>query len=254
MPSQFIWYELLTTDPDAAGRFYSDVVGWTVKPSDQPGMDYRQWTIGGASVGGLMAIPPAAAEMGMRPAWLGYLAVADVDASVARIQAAGGGVRMPGTDIPGVGRFALVTDPQGAAIYVMSPIGEGPSVSHAPMQHGHGGWHELHTTDWQAALAFYSAEFGWAGSRAMDMGPMGTYQTFNAGGGEIGGMMTSPNVPRPAWLYYFVVPSITPAIARLQAGGGTVLHGPMEVPGGAWIVQGQDPQGAMFALVAASKD
>jgi len=248
-PSSFIWYELATSDVAKAASFYGAVVGWSARDSGQPGMDYRLWSMGDAMVGGLMTIPADAAANGMRPVWLGYVSVADVDASVTAIIAAGGGVRMPAMDIPGVGRMAMVTDPQGAALYVMTPMGEGPSTAFASGKPGHGGWHELHTTDWQAALAFYSTQLGWGKSEALDIGEMGTYLLFNAGGEPIGGMMNSPDVPRPMWLYYFNVDNIQAAKSRLESAGGSVLHGPVQVPGGSWVLQARDPQGAMFALV-----
>lgn len=251
-PSAFIWYELLTSEPDAAETFYGAVVGWSARVISPPGMDYRQWSIDGTPIGGLMKLPAEAAANGMQPAWLGYVGVADVDDSVGKIKAAGGTERMPATDIPGVGRIAMVADPQGAVFYVMAPIGEGPSRSYAPGERGHGGWHELHTTDWPAALEFYSAQLGWAKTDAMDIGPMGTYLLFNAGGEAIGGMMNSPDFPRPTWLYYFNVDNINQAKTRLEAAGGRVLMGPHEVPGGSWIIQARDPQGVMFALVGAN--
>jgi predicted enzyme related to lactoylglutathione lyase len=250
-PSGFIWYELMTSDVGAAARFYGEVVGWSMSPAGSPGMDYRQWSIRGATVAGAMAIPEDAAANGMRPLWLGYLNVADVDASVAQIVGAGGASHMPPWDIPGVGRIAMVADPQGAAFYVMAPIGEGTSPSFMPGQPGHGGWNELHSSDWRASLDFYGRQFGWERSEAVDMGPLGTYQLFNAGGDAIGGMMNSAASPRPMWLYYFNVDDIHAAKARVESAGGVVLNGPHEVPGGDWVVHAQDPQGAMFALVAA---
>jgi predicted enzyme related to lactoylglutathione lyase len=87
----------------------------------------------------------------------------------------------------------------------------------------------------------------------MDMGPMGTYLLFNAGGDAIGGMMNDPAFKRPMWLYYFNVDDIEAAQARVQAAGGSVLNGPHEVPGGSWVIQAQDPQGAKFALVGPRK-
>ena len=256
-PSSFIWYELMTTDLDAATRFYGAVVGWSVQDSGQPGMDYRLLSAGGEHVGGLMAIPSDAAANGMRPGWFGYVNVADVDDSVARITQAGGTSYMPPTDIPSVGRMAMIADPQGAASSVLTPASDchGPSPSFAPGKPGHGGWHELHTTDWEAALNFYGTQFGWAKSSAMDMGPLGTYLLFGpeTGAEAIGGMMNSPDFPRPIWLYYFNVDDIQAARARVETAGGTVLLEPHEVPGNNWILQGRDPQGAMFALVAANK-
>ena len=256
-PSSFIWYELMTRDVDAAIRFYSAVIGWTAQDSGTPGMDYRQWTIGGEMIGGLMAIPEEAAANGMRPTWLGYLDVADVDGCIAGLTAAGGSVHMPPTDIAGVGRMAMVADPQGAMFYVMAPNGVGPSRSFAPGETGHGGWHELATTDWEAALGFYSTQFGWAKSGAMDMGPMGTYLMFNTGGAAVGGEavggMMNRDGQRPAWTYYFNVDDIDGAKLRLENEGGAVLHGPVEVPGGSWIIQANDPQGAVFAVVGPRK-
>ena len=250
MLSSFIWYELLTSDPGAAATFYGAVLGWTVRDSGQPGMDYRIFNMHGVDVGGLMALPPGAAEAGMRPGWFGYISVADVDKCVARIVAAGGAEHMPVMSVPGVGRMAMVADPQGASLYVMSPIGRGPATSFAPGKPGHGGWHELHTKDWAAALAFYSAQFGWAKVHAMDMGPRGTYLQFNFGSGDmVGGMMNDSKGPRPYWLYYFNVDDIAAAAKRVAANGGETLIDPHQVPTGDWIIQGRDPQGARFALV-----
>lgn len=255
MPSNFIWYELLTTDVEGAARFYGSVVGWTLRDSGQAGMDYRFWLANETPIGGLMAMPPSQEAPGMQPGWLGYVQVPDTDAAVTQITSAGGAVAMPAMSIPDVGRMAMVTDPQGAPFHVMTPQGAMPSppiASCGPGEFGpagHAGWHELHTSDWQAALRFYGGVFGWAAGEGMDMGPMGTYQLFHAGGEAIGGMMNSPDMPRPTWLYYFNVDDITAAQARVEAAGGTVLMGPQQVPGDAWIIQGRDPQGAMFALL-----
>jgi predicted enzyme related to lactoylglutathione lyase len=195
-----------------------------------------------------MSVPPEAKNM--PPMWMGYVSVENVDDSVTAIKAAGGAVHLPAWEIAGVGRIAMVADPQGASFYVMTPIGApGQSTAFAPGRPGHGGWHELHTTDWKAALEFYSTHLGWAKSEAMDMGPMGTYLLFNAGGEAIGGMMNSPNFPQPMWLYYFGVDDIDAARHRVLNAGGVIINGPNEVPGGSWVLQAQDPQGAMFALV-----
>ena len=252
-PSNFIWYELLTSDIDAAAAFYGSVVGWTSQRGTTPGMDYRMWMAKDVPVGGLMAIAPDAKTKGMRPMWAGYLNVSDVDATVAKIKAEGGAVYMPATDIPDVGRIAMVSDPQGASFYVMAPTGTGPSRAYSSGTPGHGGWHELRTKDWQAALDFYGRHFGWTKSDALDMGPMGTYLLFNTGGEAIGGMMNDPSPARPHWLYYFNVDDIQAAKSCVESAGGTVLRGPHEVPGGGWIIQGKDPQGALFALFSAAK-
>jgi predicted enzyme related to lactoylglutathione lyase len=251
----FVWYELMTSDPDAAAAFYTQVVGWTAADSGMPGMKYILVNAGPAQVGGIMTIPDGAKAMGAGPAWDGYIAVADVDAAAARAVAAGAKVYKAPEDIPGVGRFAVMGDPHGASFMLFrgAPGDEPPAA--APGAIGHVGWHELQAGDGVAAFDFYAGQFGWEKHEAMDMGPAGVYQMFGVAGSEnnvsMGGMMTKmPETPRPHWLYYFNVEAIDAAVARIDAAGGKVVNGPMEVPGGSWIVNAVDPQGAMFALVA----
>jgi predicted enzyme related to lactoylglutathione lyase len=247
----FIWYELLTGDADAAQAFYASVVGWTVTNSGQPGMDYRILNAGEHSIGGLMGITPDMAAHGARPTWLGYIAVDDVDATVTAVGASGGGVMMPAMDIPDVGRIAMVTDPQGVPFYVMRPAGEGDSLAFAydiPRE-GHCAWNELVTSDQAAAWAFYGDHFGWSKDGEMDMGPMGSYD-FIRHGGVIGAIMKgTPEMGPPHWNQYFRVPDIDVAVKAVAAGGGSVVNGPMEIPGGEFALNGIDPQGAHFGLV-----
>lgn len=243
-PGQFIWYELLTSDLDPALAFYDRVIGWAAQGSGLPGVDYRILSMQGVGVGGAMQAPA-----GLAPTWLGYVGTADVDAAVAAVIAAGGSVHRAAMDLPGVGRVALLQDAQGAMFYVMRPLAEGESLAFAAGRPGHGGWNELNTSDWEAAFGLYAPLFGWEKSTPMDMGPMGTYQIFAAGGAEIGAMFNSPDTPRPHWLFYFNVEDIDAARARLEAAGGTTQMGPHPVPGDLWILQARDPQGASFAVV-----
>ncbi|MBC7799872.1 MAG: VOC family protein [Gemmatimonadaceae bacterium] len=244
---RFVWYELMTTDMDAAARFYAGVVGWTVSDFDGDA-SYRMFSAGPAGVGGLMAVPPGAGDM--RPGWFGYVGVDDVNATVDSIVAAGGAVQMPARDLDGVGRIAMLADPQGVAFYVMRGTSSEPSVSFNLTAPGHGAWNELGTTDLPAALAFYAAQFGWTKGDAMSMGPMGDYQFVHHGGERIGAMMARPEPgPPPGWQFYFRVADIDAAARATTAGGGTILNGPMPVPGDDHILVATDPQGATFAVV-----
>ncbi|MCC6719918.1 MAG: VOC family protein [Acetobacteraceae bacterium] len=244
MIGTFVWHEILTTDTAAARAFYTDVVGWTARDSGVPGMDYTLLLTGETRVAGLMRQPDGAGQ----PGWVGYVGVEDVDAGAAKAVSLGGAVLMPPRDIPNVGRFAVIADPQGAAIAIFR--GDGMPARPAAMAPGSIGWNELSATDMPAVWPFYAGLFGWREERAMDMGPMGTYRIFAAGDAVLGGMMTrSPGTPGPYWAYYIAVADIDAATARATAGGAKVLMGPMEVPGGAWVIQGSDPQGVMFALV-----
>ena len=246
---RFIWYELMTTDMEAAKTFYAEVVGWGTQDASTLGIAYTLFTAGEASVSGLMDLSEDARKLGLRPTWLGYVGVNDVDASADRIKQLGGSVHVPPTDIPHISRFSVAVDPQMATIALfkwLQPGQEQPAELDAP---GRVGWHELLAADWQTAWNFYRELFGWQKADT-DTGAVGTYQLFSVGGQTIGGMFTKPpTVPVPFWLYYFNVGDIDAAVKRVKAGSGQILDGPIEVPGGRWIVQCTDPQGAIFALV-----
>jgi predicted enzyme related to lactoylglutathione lyase len=251
----FIWYDVMTNDTKKAAAFYSQVIGWdTQEHAMADGGTYTVFSKGPAMVAGLMAIPEPVRAAGGRPCWSGYIAADDVDAEAAEVETAGGTIKRPPQDIPDVGRFAVVADPGGAVFLLFKPKTEETPAKAAPMTPGHVAWHELMAADPAREFAFYERLFGWTKDRAHDMGPMGSYQTFATGGAPCGGMMkTCAEAPTACWNYYIAVDSVAGAAERTVRGGGEVLHGPTEVPGGAWIVQARDPQGAHFAMVSAQK-
>ena len=255
--SGFAWYELMTTDTEAAATFYKNVVGWSVTSVGSGEMPYSTFNVDvdGTAIGvaGLMDLPQ---EAGTVPAWIGYIHVADVDAKVQEVVAAGGQLHKGPVDVPGMLRFAVVMDAQGAPFVLFT---SDPRMPANPVKPAFGavgtiGWRELMAVDGPSAMDWYSKLFGWSKGREHDMGAMGIYQLFDINGVESGGLMTKPpQVPAPFWTYYIQVASVTGAVALIQAGGGTVMTGPHEVPGGSWIVQGHDPQGGFFALVSAAQ-
>ena len=250
-----IWYELMTPDPDAATAFYNPLVNWAIDPR-RPGddVDYRMIKAEGEDVGGVMRLGPDMAASGAEPSWLFYVGVDDVDATAEKAKGLGAHALVPPTDIPDVGRFALLTDPQGAPFYIMRGATGGTSRAFAPEVDGHGSWNELWTSDGPAALAFYGELFGWENRETMDMGPMGGYHFLDLGDVRLGAVAQTPaDGQRPRWNLYFRVPDVDAAIERVTAGGGTVTTGPHDVPGGSRIVMGTDPQSASFALVAPGK-
>ncbi|WP_293905848.1 VOC family protein [Phenylobacterium sp.] len=251
---RFIWYELLTPDMDGAKRFYGEVVGWAAQDMPMPdrgGEPYSVLSADGNGVAGMMNLGAPMKAQGMAANWTGYVCVDDCDAAAAKVTSLGGVVMGPPLDIPGIGRFAIVADPAGAVFAIMKPIppqGGRPQV--APGTLGHAGWRELHGGRPQDTFGFYADMFGWTKDEAMPMGEMGVYQLFSNQDGQVGGMMAKPpQIPAPSWLYYFQVGDIEAAKARIAGAGGQATNGPMEVPGGQWIVQAMDPQGAMFAVV-----
>lgn len=245
--SKFIWYDLTTPDMQASADFYAHVVGWNVRDSGMPGGAYSLLSANGIDVGGLMPPPPG---MDMPPVWTGYVYSADVDRDAARAATLGGRICSPASDIPGVGRFAVLADPSGAVFIAFKPNATEEPKPVPDGTPGHIGWRELMSADWQKDFAFYEALFGWKKTQAMDMGPMGTYQLFETGPGQTGGMMTKPagDPTPPHWNYYLNVDAMAAGIARAKAKGGKVLMEPMEVPGGGFACNCIDPQGAMFSL------
>lgn len=251
----FIWYELMTPDPDGAKAFYDALVGWTIEPRSSFPNGYRM--IGrsdGKFAGGVLPLNEESLQHGARPSWLGYINVADVDRTVASIGQAGGQIHIAPTDIPDVGRIAMVTDPEGAPFYVMKPIppaGDPHARSDvfSPDCDQRVGWNELQTSDVEAARRFYGEQFGWESNDFMDMGDMGQYRFFDHHGLRLGAVFNAANGQPPHFRYYIRVPSILAAKQWAEQNGGTIHMGPHQVPTGDWILIGSDPQGAEFALV-----
>ena len=241
-------------------RFYDAVVGWSIQDKSDFPNDYRM--IGrsdGKFAGGAMQLTEEMKQHGGRPTWLGYILVPDVDASVASIQLQGGQIHMPAFDIPGVGRVAMVTDPQGAPFYIMKPRPpegdpEAKSDVFSPTEPQRVRWNELSTTDQDGAIDFYKSEFGWQQEGAMPMGEMGDYRFIQANGANIGAIMRKPpQRPVSVWTYYIGVDDIDRAIQAVKDGGGQILNGPNEIPGGEFALNAIDPQGAAFGLVGPRK-
>jgi uncharacterized protein len=248
-----LWYELMTTDTKAAEKFYDAVVGWTSAPfpgSPQPYTTFNRK--GDTGVAGLLKLPDG---MNVPPFWAMYIGVSKLEETLGKIKKLGGKEHSPVIDIPTVGRMQMVADPQGATFYIFQPAPADHRPEAAP-EIGEASWHELMTTDSEAAMKFYSEVFGWQPSETMDMGEMGKYRMFNRPHGMIGGVMNKPpqlaNVP-PNWQIYFLVPDVDAAVERITANGGKVLNGPMEVPGGDRVLNAMDPQGAAFSLHSKKK-
>jgi len=251
---RFCWYDLVTTDVAAAKAFYTEVFGWKTAEWDES-EQYTHLQAAGAPApfGGMMTLPDTAKAMGAPPHWLAYVDVHDVAATAKRAEALGGKVHQPPTDIPKTGQFAVIADPQGAALGIFTGL-EHPAHAEPEPATLVIGWNELNTTDWQAARAFYAELFGWEDAGSHDMGPeMGVYAMFGMRGAAYGGMSdcaTAMHLP-PHWLPYAQVPDLDGALGRITAKGGQILNGPMEVPGGTRIAQCMDPQGVAFALMTA---
>ena len=245
----FVWYELLTNDPVAAKRFYDPVAGWSIATEATGDIDYRMIEAGDGPVGGTMTLTPDMTAHGAKPAWLGYIGVDDVDTTIAEIEERGGTVLMPAFDMDGVGRIAMAADPQGNPFYLIRGSSDEISSSFAPDKPGHAAWNELQTSDLEAAKSFYPAVFGWTLGEVMPMGEMGDYQFIEHGGRMIGAMMKAPPGAPTGWGFAFWNTDIDGAVERVRSGGGTVVEGPIEVPGDQRVIMARDPESVPFMLV-----
>lgn len=251
---RFVWYELMTTDLEAAKAFYGKVVGWGTREAFMPGSRYTLFTAGDVSTGGLINLPQDAKTQGAAPQWVGYVSVDDVDAAFNRVKELSGTVYVPPTDVADVSRFSVVADPQMATFVLVKWRDPGRQLPIQSGALGHVGWHELLTTDWKRAFAFYREIFGWQ-KAAADVAPTGTYLQFSASGQTIGGMFNKPaTAPVAFWLYYFNVADIGVAADRVRTAGGEILEGPTNIPGGGRVARCTDPQGAIFALIGKQND
>lgn len=252
-----IWYELVSADPPASKAFYDHVIGWTIG-EPMPEMDYRMIETAsgeiGSAVGGVMRLTPEMQAGGARPGWLFYVGVDDVDASAEAITAAGGTVPMGPWSMPGVGRMAVVADPQGIPFYIMRGDSDADSTAYDRNGMGKCSWNELISPDQDAGDAFYRTVFGWAYPDVMSMGPMGEYRFIAVGDQTFGATMPHGGEgPPPGWRFYFRTPDIAAAAARVVEAGGTIMMGPHDVPGGDRIIVASDPHGIVFGVVASGE-
>ena len=201
---------------------------------------------GDASVAGVMQQPLEQAQMGIPPMWNSYVTVDDIEATTARVEAAGGSVMVPPMDAMDAGRMSVVVDPTGAVICMWQPnqhIGA-ELVNEA----GALAWNELITPDVPSAAAFYRDVFGWK-NETIDMGEGNMYTVFKVDGDEIAGAMPPPmdGMP-PNWGVYFAVDDCDGCVAHATELGGSVVAAPMDTPPGRIAVL-SDPTGAVFSIM-----
>ncbi len=243
----FTWYELRTTDLDAAARFYAEVMEWQVQQTAAGEtlvfVSAKGGTLmgkAGTPMGGLSLLPEPAVRRGAPPHWLGYVAVPDVAAMAARFVAAGGQRLSPSLG----GDVAVIRDPQGAVLGLCSGTDR---KSHAVA------WHEHYAPDSEKAFATYAELLSFRTMGMLDLGPgVGSYRTISWGGleGSIGGMLSTARTPHihPQWLFYLTVDSLDRALSRVRALDGLIAQEPLLSPSGARFAVCDDPQGAAFAL------
>src|SRR5687768_11565979 len=239
---RFVWHELVTPDAKAAHSFYGKAIGWKPQPWDEDA-SYVMFAAPRGPIGATTA------GNGSAPHWLPYIGTGDIDATIELARQKGGSVVKDVDTLASGSRYAVLQDPYGAKFGVYESAEDYGKIT--PPQPGEYSWHELMSTGYPAAVDFYAALFGWEKVAEHDMGPMGTYFIYGLDGVPFGGMMKTMAAGSAShWLSYVHVKDVNQTAKKVKAAGRQVVNGPMEVPGGDWIVQAIDPQGAMFAAHA----
>lgn len=243
------WVDCQVDDVEAAGRFYSDLFGWTVQDTGQEGGGYLIALKDGRAAAGIGGKPEG--QAGATPsAWTTYFAAGDVDGVHRRVAAAGGESLVTPFDVLGQGRMMVASDPTGA-VFAVWQAGEHPGAG-VYNEHGSYCWNELHTRDYDRAKRFYADVFGWTYSEMGD-GVSMLYSTFTVPGGEAscGGVNDDTKMAGegPAyWLTWFQVDDVDAATARAGDLGSSVMMGPDATPFGRMsVVRGA--QGELFGLI-----
>ena len=234
---KFVWHEHASSDQEYAKEFYGRLLGWEFEVFDMGGSDYPMISSGGVTHGGFPPVPE-----GTPSHWVGNVQVESVDSTVERAKAAGGAVLVEPVHFPGVGRYALVADPQGADIAVFQPDSDGP------MGRGVFVWDELLTGDVEGAKAFYGEVFGWTASDS-DMGGGFVYTMFRRGEDDAAGAMALGEIQAPPhWMPYIAADEIDATAARVGELGGMVIREPWDIERVGRLAIAQDPTGAVFGL------
>ncbi len=236
----FVWHENISTDRDRAQEFYTQLFGWEIDVFKAGEFEYPMISSGGQAHGGF---PPV--QEGTPPHWVGNVAVESVDDTVEKARSAGGTLVHGPQDIPEVGRFAVLADPQGAVVVAFQSSGEPPQSAGVFV------WDELGTQDVAGAEAFYGAVFGW---KTTDAGEeYGGYKIFSIGETSVGGMMQMPDPSMPSgWVPDVAVDDADATAAKAGELGGETLMGPMDVPNVGRIAYLRDPVGAVFGILKSS--
>jgi predicted enzyme related to lactoylglutathione lyase len=238
---EFAWHDLVTTDVEAAKRFYGELLGWTFERFEASDLDYPLITFGGEQHGGML--PLEASQLGS-PSWLGHVRVPDADEALLRAEAAGGsGTGEPG-EMEGVGRWAGIADPRGGTVSAFAPAYDTPASGKVFA------WLELASSDPDAARQFYAETLGWD-TGEMDMGDAGTYVMLKRADGQDVAGITPSQGGEDVWYPYFTTGDVDATTEQAKGLGATVLLEPIDVPGIGRFSILTDPAGARFGLFQA---
>lgn len=251
-PGTFSFVELASPDPDASKAFYGRLFGWKADDTEIPGQGtYTTFLLDGDPVSACYQQDEEQRAAGAPPNWTNHVTVADADVTAGRAAELGGTVLVKPMDAMGLGRYAILTDPAGAAFALWQPIKDiGATRVNDP---GCMSWNDLVTPDPQGAIAFYTALFDW---QIDEIPEAHGYCVIRNAGRSNGGIMPASlmggEVP-PHWLPYFNAGVMDERLAVAEEAGANVIVPPRPVPAGRFALL-QDPQGAYTALFEGKTD
>jgi predicted enzyme related to lactoylglutathione lyase len=242
----FQWRDLQSSDPERSKDFYTALLGWEIVRAPMGEFTYDMISLNGVPFGGIVDALP-----GVPDHWMSYIGTPDADAAAAKAVDLGGRIIAPPTDIPDVGRFAVLQDPTGAIFAAMHWDHPIPGVDpFAETAHGGVVWNELLTTDVEAAVAFYTELNGYTvvEDHFEEHGRHLSFAVDNDGvETAIAGMWPLPDRRQTsAWGVYFRVANLEAAITNIGALGGEVVTGLIETAEIGRLVAAHDPTGAWF--------
>ena len=241
-PGNFCWFELATSDWQAAKKFYTSLLGLTANevPMEPGQPPYVILQKGGKDVGALYQQPPE--QKGYPPNWTTYVAVTSADETAAKAKKLGGKLMMDPFDVFDFGRMTMIADPQGAMIAVwQAKKNPGATIMGEP---GTVCWAELMADDVDKAKKFYTELFGWKTKAG------GDYTEWQVGSEPIGGMMKKPDPNMPSvWLIYFAVDNLEASTKKAKSLGAQAHMELQDIPNVGQFSFLADPQGAMFYLI-----
>jgi len=243
----FVWHDLLTYDEAKAVAFYTRLLGWQTERVNLGENQYTVFAKGETMIAGTMPLP---AEPTVPPHWLVQISVTDLEETKRLAVELGGRVIVTAVEVLGIGRFAVLADPDGALFAVHQSTGK-KEYRPAPTGPGYFCWYEVATHHPTEAKNFYRQLFNWGHKELPEAAAGETYTVFSQAGNDVAGMMNIPaDAPYPAhWLAYIESADLEADVARAESLGGTILLPITENPNnmGSFAVL-QDPTGGVFAL------
>jgi len=237
---QFTWRELLCPDPARARAFYGELLGWSFEDMPMPSGPYTIASLGARQIAGIWKMPPDAP---FPPNWGGYVSVASADRAIQTATELGATLLMPAQSVEGVGRFAPLRDPTGAAFSVLEPSAPGDPAPERPAGHDFC-WESLSTTDVEKAKAFYGAVVGWK----IDAAPSSGMPLFSAGAKQVADIQPAQPGGHSAWLSHVLVEKLEPARDRVVKLGGKVVVPVIDIEKVGRMTIVADPMGAVLSL------